>query len=49
MIDAGCDCCYYLPVGVFDTLEEAEKFVGDDDNLIIDEEDWSDDEQSSLL
>jgi len=44
MIDAGCDCCSYVTVRVFDTLKEAQEFVGDDDNCIIEEE--SDDEDA---
>jgi len=36
--DPGCGCCSYVTVKVFDTLKEAQEFVGDDDNYIIEEE-----------
>jgi len=39
MRDPGCDCCSYVTVKVFDTLEEAQNFVGDDKNYIIEKED----------
>ena len=42
VIDAGCGCCSYLTVKVFDTLEEAQDFVGDSKNYIIEEEDDDD-------
>jgi len=42
IIDAGCSCCSYLTVAVFGTLEEAQDFVGDSKNYIIEEEDDED-------
>ena len=39
MRDPGCGCCSYVTVKVFDTLEEAQEFVGDDTNYMIEEED----------
>ena len=38
IIDKGCDCCSYEKVATFSTLEEAQKFVGDDKNYIIEKE-----------
>lgn len=39
-IDVGCDCCSWVTVAEFDTLEEAMEFAGDDNNLSIYEEKW---------
>lgn len=39
MRDPGCGCCSFVTVKVFDTLEEAQKFVGDDRDYIIEKED----------
>lgn len=38
MIDPGCDCCSWVPIGEFDTEQEAIDFVAGDDNLSIYEE-----------
>ena len=38
MIDAGCDCCSFVPVGQFETKAEAIKFAAGDKNLSIYEE-----------
>lgn len=40
MVDAGCDCCSYVPIAEFDTEAEALAYVGEDENLSI----YSDDE-----
>ncbi len=37
-----CDCCSYTTIRVFDTLEEAQEFVGDNKNYIIEEEEKED-------
>jgi len=37
-----CGCCSYSTIKVFDTLEEAQEFVGDDKNYIIEEEEDDD-------
>ena len=42
MINTGCSCCSFVTVKVFDTLEEAQEFVGDDKNYIIEEEEKED-------
>ena len=39
MIDAGCDCCSFVPVGQFETKAEAIKFAAGDKNLFVYEED----------
>ncbi len=39
-----CDCCSYTTIAVFDTLEEAQEFVGDSKNYIIEEEEDDEDE-----
>ena len=43
MIDAGCDCCSYVPVAQFDTESEALAYAGNDDNLSV----YSDDEEEN--
>jgi hypothetical protein len=40
MIDAGCDCCSYLPIAQFDTEQEALAYADNDENLSV----YSDDE-----
>jgi len=35
MVDSGCDCCSYITVASFKTLEEAKTHAGNDRNLII--------------
>jgi len=42
MRNPGCGCCSYVTVKVFDTLKEAQEFVGDDKNYIIEEEEKED-------
>lgn len=45
MIDAGCDCCSFVPIGEFETREEAIDYMAGDSNLMAyEEEDWSDDD-----
>lgn len=44
MIDVGCDCCSFVTVKVFNTLEKAQEFVGDDKNYIIEEEEDDEDD-----
>jgi hypothetical protein len=44
-VDPGCDCCSYLTVRSFDTMEEAEEFVGNDKNLIIEPDYWMDEDE----
>ena len=39
-----CGCCSYSTIKIFDTLEEAQEFVGDNKNYIIEEEDDDEDE-----
>ena len=48
-IDPGCGCCSYVTIRSFDTMEEAEDFVVDNKNFIIEPDYWMDeDEQSSM-
>ena len=42
MVDAGCDCCSFVPVAQFYTKKEALAYVGDDENLVIYKEDEDD-------
>ena len=44
-IDTGCDRCAYLTIKTFDTLEEAEEFVGNDKNFIIEPDYWMDEDE----
>ena len=39
-IDPGCDCCSYIAIAAFDTLEETLEFIGADENLTYYEEDY---------
>ena len=34
-IDAGCDCCTFVPVAVFDSEQEAKDFTDGDSNYLI--------------
>lgn len=35
MIDAGCDCCSYIPIGEYDSFREAKIVASGDSNLQI--------------
>ena len=44
-INPGCGCCSYVTVKTFDTMEEAEKFVGDDKRYIVEADYWLDENE----
>jgi hypothetical protein len=35
MIDPGCDCCSYIPIGEYDTKQEAVNAAAGDLNLLV--------------
>lgn len=46
MIDAGCDCCSFVPIGEYETEKEAINSMAGDRNLMAYEvEDWEEGEQ----